>query len=70
MGDILTAFTAEQEAAVRTELSQLVRYLRAANISKLEEDHWARIYCKANGHPEPTWSNLGFNDIIHEGLGV
>jgi hypothetical protein len=71
MREILQAFSVEQEQKVQELLQSVARFLRnMPGGGKMEENYWSHIYCTAKGLPVPGWSNLGFNDLLCNGLGV
>lgn len=72
MGEVVSAFTAEEEELVLAQLTVLAPILANLNGGgKLEEGHWAQIYRTAKGYKDKaTWSNLPFHDYIEDGLGV
>ena len=71
MGKIIAAFTKQQERVVADRLRTLTRFLRVMpGGGKIEEGHWTFIYCESKDIPQPGWSNLGFKDVIHGGLGI
>lgn len=70
MGEVVQAFTTDEAAIAERELAGLGNLLRQAK-GPFEEYHWRPIYCKAKGiEGGGTWSNLAFNDLLHQGLGI
>lgn len=64
--ETLPAFSPDQRRRAKLLLATQVATMMGR---KLEEGDWSRVYCRAKGIPETSWSNLHI-DVNYLGLGV